>query len=88
MVAVLKGKGRVEGLARGDGKIAIRTKKFGTVYRGNEAGKLDTYEMTDVQIKQLKAFLGSCGRLEPAKQGEGADHAQDSRHIAVAGLCL
>jgi len=41
-----------------DGKIAIRTKKFGTVYRGDEAGKLDVYEMTDTQIKQLKTFLG------------------------------
>jgi len=41
-----------------DGKIEIRTKKFGSVYRGNEVGKLDVYEMTDTQIKQLKAFLG------------------------------
>lgn len=49
----------MKGLARGDGKIAIRTKKLGTVYRANEAGKLDTYEMTDVQFKDLKAFLGS-----------------------------
>jgi hypothetical protein len=44
-------------IAKG-GKIGIRTKKFGTVYRGNEAGKLDVYEMTDTQIKQLKTFLG------------------------------
>ena len=40
------------------GKIGIRTKRFGTIYRGNEAGALHTYEMTDSQIKQLKAFLG------------------------------
>jgi len=41
-----------------EGKIGILTKKFGTVYRGNEADATGTYEMTDTQIKQLKAFLG------------------------------
>lgn len=40
------------------GKVAIRTKQFGTVYRGNEEGKFSTYEMTDSQIRQLKAVLG------------------------------
>ena len=41
-----------------NGKVAIRTKDFGTVFRGNEQGKFDQYEMTDNQIKKLKAFLG------------------------------
>ena len=41
-----------------NGLVAIRTKKFGTVYRGNEEGKYDVYYMTDSKIKQLKTFLG------------------------------
>ena len=41
-----------------NGKVAIRTTKFGTVYRGNEPGTFGTYEMTDRQIKELKTFLG------------------------------
>jgi ankyrin repeat protein len=41
-----------------DGKVAIRTKMFGTVYRGNRPATFDTYEMTESQIKKLKAFLG------------------------------
>jgi hypothetical protein len=40
------------------GKIEIRTKKFGAVYRGNEPGTTEIYEMKDTQIKQLKAYLG------------------------------
>jgi hypothetical protein len=39
-------------------KVAIKTKDFGTVYRGNEKGNYDTYELTDSQIKKLKTFLG------------------------------
>ena len=41
-----------------NGMAAIRTKNFGTVYRGNEEGKFDTYYMTEDQIKKLKKFLG------------------------------
>jgi hypothetical protein len=41
-----------------DGKIAIRTKMFGTAYRGNQSGTFGTYELTESQIKKLKAFLG------------------------------
>jgi hypothetical protein len=41
-----------------DGKIEIKTKQFGTILRGNEAGSLDKYEMTASQITKLKAFLG------------------------------
>ena len=40
-------------------KSQSEPKKLGTVYRANEAGKLDMYEMTDVQIKHLQAFLSS-----------------------------
>ncbi|MGA2905856.1 MAG: hypothetical protein ABSD98_18680 [Candidatus Korobacteraceae bacterium] len=40
-----------------NGKVAIRTKKFGTVYRGDEPGNFSTYEMTDSQIRQIKTFL-------------------------------
>jgi len=53
-----------------NGKIAIRTKNFGTIYRGNEPGSFDTYEMTDSQIQKLKTFLNAEGvqllsRVEP-----------------------
>jgi hypothetical protein len=41
-----------------NGKVAIRTKDFGTVYRGNKKGELKTFEMTDSQMKKLKTFLG------------------------------
>ena len=41
-----------------NGKVAIRTKDFGTVYRGNDEGTFDVYYMTDSQIKKLKKFLG------------------------------
>jgi len=41
-----------------NGKVAIRTKMFGTVYRGNQPSTFDTYEMTDSQIKRLKTYLG------------------------------
>jgi hypothetical protein len=41
-----------------NGKVAIRTRTFGVVYRGNSQGTFGTYEMTDTQIKNLKAFLG------------------------------
>jgi hypothetical protein len=41
-----------------DGKVVIRTRDFGTVYRPNEEGKLKIFEMTDSQIKKLKTFLG------------------------------
>lgn len=40
-----------------NGKVAIRTKKFGTVYRGNDPNTFGTYEMTGTQISQLKSFL-------------------------------
>jgi hypothetical protein len=39
-------------------KVAIKLKDFGTVYRGNENGKFDVYEMTDIQINGLRKFLG------------------------------
>jgi uncharacterized protein len=42
----------------GNRKLAILTKDFGTVLRGNEAGSFDHYEMTDNQIKKLRTFLG------------------------------
>jgi hypothetical protein len=51
-----------------NGKLAIRTKDFGTVYRRDDVGKLDEYEMTDSQIKKLKTFLGLDGRA-----GSGLD---------------
>ena len=41
-----------------DGKVAIKTKNFGTVLKGNAQGKFDKYEMTESQIKQLQVFLG------------------------------
>jgi len=41
-----------------NGKVAIKLKNFGTVYRGNESGKFDVYEMTDSQISALRKFLG------------------------------
>jgi hypothetical protein len=41
-----------------NGKVAIRTKNFGVVYRGNSEGTFATYEMMDSQIKKLKVFLG------------------------------
>jgi hypothetical protein len=41
-----------------NGKVAIRTKSFGVVYRGNSEGTFGVIEMTDSQIKKLKAFLG------------------------------
>jgi ubiquitin-protein ligase len=44
-----------------NGKVAIRTKKFGVIYRGNETGKFDVYEMTDGQITHLKTYLRSNG---------------------------
>ena len=47
-----------------NGKVAIRTKNFGTVYRGNKPGELDTFEMTDSQIKKLKTFMESGGSEE------------------------
>jgi ankyrin repeat protein len=40
------------------GKVAIRTKMFGTVYRGNSSSTFGTYEMTESQIKRLQTFLG------------------------------
>jgi TonB family protein len=53
-----------------NGKVAIRTKNFGTIYRGNEAGSFYTYEMTDSQIQELRTFLKAEGvqllsRVEP-----------------------
>jgi hypothetical protein len=41
-----------------DGKIAINTKEFGTIYRNNEIDNTDTYWMPDSQIKKLKTYLG------------------------------
>lgn len=41
-----------------DGKVAIKTKDFGTVYRGNDDTTFDVYYMTDSQIEKLKKFLG------------------------------
>ncbi len=41
-----------------DGKVAIITKDFGVVFRGNEKGSFDKYEMTESQIANLKKFLG------------------------------
>jgi hypothetical protein len=40
------------------GKVAILTKDFGKVYRGNEEGKFGTIEMTNTQIAKFKVFLG------------------------------
>ena len=42
-----------------DGKVEIKTEDFGTVYKGNEFGSLDKYEMTESQIAKLKELLGS-----------------------------
>ena len=44
--------------AEANGKVRIKTKDFGTVFKGNEQDTLHKYEMTDGQIKSLKAFLG------------------------------
>jgi hypothetical protein len=40
------------------GMIEIKTKKFGTVLKGNEMGTFDRYEMKESQIKKLRTFLG------------------------------
>lgn len=41
-----------------NGKVGIKTKRFGTIFRGNEPGSFDKYEMTERQILKLKKFLG------------------------------
>jgi hypothetical protein len=41
-----------------NGKVAIRTRDFGTIYKGDEDDTLSTYEMTESQIKKLRSFLG------------------------------
>ena len=41
-----------------DGKVAIVTKDFGVVFRGNANGSFNKYEMTESQIASLKKFLG------------------------------
>lgn len=41
-----------------DEKVGIRTKQFGMIFRGNEPGSFDKYEMTETQIAKLKKFLG------------------------------
>lgn len=48
----------LESVALADGKLAIKTKNFGTVLRGNSKGTFDKYEMTEQQIKDLQVFLG------------------------------
>jgi hypothetical protein len=47
-----------ENVIHEDGKIAINTKKFGTMYRNNEIDNTDTYWMPDSQINNLKTYLG------------------------------
>lgn len=66
-----------------DGQIAIRSKQFGTIFRGNEEGTFDTYEMTDVQIGQLKAFLGLPKTVAPVPQptSPGKPLDQDSTDL-------
>lgn len=56
------------------GKIGIRTKLFGTFYRGNEDETFDKYEMTDIQIRQLRAFLGLSKAPTPTAQPRMAQH--------------
>lgn len=58
-----------------NGKVAIRTKEFGTIYRGNEPGEFGAYEMTDRQIRQLKTFLGLALGQTNAAQNVGS-HAE------------
>ena len=48
----------LESVGLADGKVAIKTKNFGTVLRGNSKGTFDKYEMTEDQIKDLQVFLG------------------------------
>lgn len=69
------------------GKIGIRTKRFGTIYRGNEPGTLHTYEMTDTQIKQLKAFLATHAAKPNAPQA-AASGMQQAAPATTASLFL
>jgi TonB family protein len=55
-----------------NGKVAIRTRRFGTVYRGNEEGTLDVYEMTDSQIERLKSYLASRPAPKPPSPSAAA----------------
>jgi len=56
------------------GKVGIKTKDFGTIFRGNGEGTLDKYEMTEGQIKKLKAFLGI--KASAATNSESAARAE------------
>jgi hypothetical protein len=72
-----------------NGKVAIRTKQFGTVYRGNERGTFSAYEMTDRQIRQLKTFLGLEDLNSPnattSARKASAPNAGKANHQSVAG---
>jgi TonB family protein len=68
-----------------NGKVAIRTKKFGTVYRGNEAGQLDRYEMTDSQIKRLKSFLATGVVSKGPPQSNKEEAVPEPQRIRVGG---
>jgi len=67
------------------GRVAIRTKNFGTFYRGNKPGEFSTYEMTDSQIKKLKTFVEGGGTEEGSEDGS-ADSAFGRGEWMIVGL--
>jgi hypothetical protein len=84
-IALISKNPNVNVVPRG-GKIGIRTKQFGMVLRDEEGAF--SLEMTEAQIKLLKAFLGLPKSLSKrnadASQSAGAPADSASRHEAAA----